>query len=174
MQKYVILQVLKRINIHNMKTKTKRQENIRQIISEKEIRNQEELVMELRKVGIHVTQATLSRDIKQMKITKTPTVDGGYLYKLPESNTIRRRPAPQTISEMMSGTGFLTLKVSGNIAVVRTKPGYASSIAYHIDSASIAGILGTIAGDDTILLVFDEAIDKETTVKSLANILNPE
>ena len=69
MQKYVILQAYKRINIDNMKTKTKRQEIIRQIISEKEIRNQDELVKELRNVGIHVTQATLSRDIKQMKIT---------------------------------------------------------------------------------------------------------
>ncbi len=174
MQKYVILQAYKRINIHNMKTKTKRQEIIRQIILEKEIRNQDELVKELRKVGIHVTQATLSRDIKQMKITKTPTVDGGYLYKLPESSTILRKTTQQTISEMMSGTGFLTLKVSGNIAVIHTKPGYASSIAYHIDSANIAGILGTIAGDDTILLVLDEAIDKEITVKSLSNILNPD
>ena len=164
----------KSINIQVMKSKIKRQEKIRNIISEKTISSQEELVKELHKCGINITQATLSRDMKQMKITKTTTADGMYRYMLPQNSAIRRTIAPQTISEMMSGTGFLTLKVSGNIAVVRTKPGYASSIAYHIDTANLAGVLGTIAGDDTIFLVLDETTDREDTVKKLAGILNPQ
>jgi transcriptional regulator of arginine metabolism len=173
-QEYVILQTENRINIHFMKTKKERLEYVRMILSEKEIGSQEELLVELRKVGHNVTQATLSRDMKKMKVTKQPTSLGGYCYKLPETSIVRRSPVPQTISEMMNGTGFLTLRVSGNIAVVRTKPGYASSIAYHIDTANIAGILGTIAGDDTIFLALDEAGDKETTVRRLGEILRPE
>ena len=133
-----------------------------------------ELLRELKKAGLDTTQATLSRDMKQMKVTKTPTIDGDYRYKLPENNVVRHIPTPQTITQMMTGTGFLSLRVAGNIAVVRTKPGYASSIAYHIDSANIAGIIGTIAGDDTIFLAIDDSPAKEETVKKLAEILSPE
>ena len=157
-----------------MKAKEKRLEVIRSIVNEIDVCSQEDLQAILKKRGIVVTQATLSRDLRKLKVAKVPTADGNYIYKLPENSIVRRVHTPQYVGEMMSTSGFLSLRVSGNIAVVRTTPGHASSIAYHIDSANIPGILGTIAGDDTIFITLDEAEDRGDTVRQLGEIFNRE
>ena len=73
--------------------------------------------------------------------------------------------------EMLQTSGFLSINFSGNIGVIKTRPGYASSIAYNIDNAAITDILGTIAGDDTILIVIKQGVEEETIIDELSTII---
>lgn len=140
-----------------MKKKANRLDAIKMIISSKEISSQEELLQELGKEGFELTQATLSRDLKQLKVAKAANTLGKYVYVLP-NDIMYKRTAAQSASEMLMTSGFISLQFSGNLAVIRTRPGYASSMAYDIDNREFDGILGTIAGDDTIMLVLNERI----------------
>ena len=72
---------------------------------------------------------------------------------------------------MPISNGFISLRFSGNVAVIRTRPGYASSIAYDIDNGHIEEILGTIAGDDTIMMILNEGVTRTEVVKSLRRII---
>lgn len=140
-----------------MKKKANRLDAIKMIISSKEVSSQEELLQELGKEGFELTQATLSRDLKQLKVAKAANTVGKYVYVLP-NDIMYKRSAAQSASEMLMTSGFISLQFSGNLAVIRTRPGYASSMAYDIDNREFDGILGTIAGDDTIMLVLNERI----------------
>lgn len=106
----------------------------------------------LEKEGYKVTQATLSRDMKQLKVAKATSLSGKYFYVLPNETMYKRVSSPKTAAEMLLTSGFMSINFSGNMGVIRTRPGYASSLAYNIDNSGIPLILGTIAGDDTILL----------------------
>ncbi len=143
-----------------MKKKANRLDAIKMIISSKEIGSQEELLQALSKEGFELTQATLSRDLKQLKVAKAANTNGKYVYVLP-NDILYKRTTHQSAGEMMRSTGFVSLQFSRNIAVIRTRPGYASSIAYDIDNRECNHILGTIAGDDTIMLVLDEGAAHE-------------
>lgn len=138
-----------------MSKKADRLDAIKMIISSKEIGSQEELRLSLEKEGFELTQATLSRDLKQLKVAKAANTNGKYVYVLP-NDIMYKRPNRQSATEMLRHTGFVSLQFSRNIAVIRTRPGYASSIAYDIDNRECRDILGTIAGDDTIMLVLAE------------------
>ena len=142
--------------MHKMKKKANRLDAIKMIISSKEMGSQDELLQALNKEGFELTQATLSRDLKQLKVAKAANTNGKYVYVLPNDIMYKRTTTPQSASEMMRSTGFVSLQFSRNIAVIRTRPGYASSIAYDIDNRECRDILGTIAGDDTIMLVLAE------------------
>ena len=107
--------------------------------------------------GFELTQATLSRDLKQLKVAKAASMNGKYVYVLP-NNIMYKRSTDQSAGEMLRSNGFISLQFSGNIAVIRTRPGYASSMAYDIDNNEFSEILGTIAGDDTIMLVLREGV----------------
>lgn len=135
-----------------MKKKSNRLDAIKMIISSKEVGSQEELLQELNREGFELTQATLSRDLKQLKVAKAASMNGKYVYVLP-NNIMYKRSTDQSAGEMLRNNGFISLQFSGNIAVIRTRPGYASSMAYDIDNNEFSEILGTIAGDDTIMLV---------------------
>ncbi len=154
-----------------MKKKTKRLEMLRMIISSKELSNQTELLEALRREGTDVTQATLSRDLKQLKVVKAATHDGRYVYVLPAETMYRRVPSPQSASEMLATPGFLSLTFSGNIGIVKTRPGYAGSIAFNIDEAAVPEILGTIAGDDTILIVISEDADRDVVASKVREVV---
>ena len=117
------------------------------MISSKDISSQEELLQALGKEGFELTQATLSRDLKQLKVAKAANMNGKYVYVLP-NNIMYKRNNAQSASEMLMTSGFVSLHFSKNIAVIRTRPGYASSMAYDIDNRECPAILGTIAGDD--------------------------
>ncbi len=84
-------------------------------------------------------------------------MNGKYVYVLP-NNIMYKRSTDQSAGEMLRNNGFISLQFSGNIAVIRTRPGYASSMAYDIDNNEFSEILGTIAGDDTIMLVLREGV----------------
>lgn len=140
-----------------MKKKANRLDAIKMIISSKEIGSQEELLQELSQEGFELTQATLSRDLKQLKVAKAASMNGKYVYVLP-NDIMYKRVGDQSAKEMMLNNGFISLQFSANIAVIKTRPGYASSMAYDIDNQESEDILGTIAGDDTIMLVLREGV----------------
>lgn len=159
------------INIQAMKTKKDRMDLIRMIISSQEVGSQEELQAALKAEGVSVTQATLSRDLKQMKVAKAATMAGGYVYVLPNVAMYRRVSTPAQVKEMMQVPGFLSIQFSGNMGVIKTRPGYASSIAYNIDNSNIPYIIGTIAGDDTIFIVTREDAHEKDVVKALSSVV---
>ena len=154
-----------------MKVKKSRLETLRMIISSRELGNQEELLAALQQEGFKLTQATLSRDLKQLKVAKAATMNGNYVYVLPNATMYKRVSSPAQIKEMMQVPGFISIQFSGNMAVIRTKPGYASSIAYNIDNSDITPILGTIAGDDTIFLVKRKGASEEEIVHALSEVI---
>ena len=154
-----------------MKVKTSRLEALRLIISSRHISSQEELLKALREEGFSLTQATLSRDLKQLKVAKAFTLGGQYIYVLPNETMYKRVSTKATVREMMELPGFLSISFSGNMAVVKTRPGYASAIAWNIDRSCLPQILGTIAGDDTIFIVLKEDISHEAVITSLSSVV---
>lgn len=160
-----------RINIL-MKTKNSRLETLRMIISSRELGSQEELLNALQKEGFSLTQATLSRDLKQLKVAKAATLRGNYVYVLPNDTMYKRVNTPGNIREMMTASGFLSINFSGNMGVIKTRPGYASAIAWNIDSSDIPQILGSIAGDDTIFVVIREGVSHNEVVEAINRMMN--
>lgn len=154
-----------------MKIKTNRLEALRLIISSQQLGSQEELLNALQKEGFKLTQATLSRDLKQLKVAKAATMGGNYVYVLPNDAMYKRVSTPQSIREMMQVPGFVSIQFSKNIGVIKTRPGYASSIAWNIDNSNIPEILGTIAGDDTIFIVLVEGVTHEEIMDKLGKVV---
>jgi transcriptional regulator of arginine metabolism len=153
-----------------MKKKANRLDAIKLIISNKEICCQEDLLKELMREGFELTQATLSRNLKQMKVAKAASTNGKYVYVLP-NDIMYKRNVDQNAGNMIVNNGFKSLQFSGNIAVIKTRPGYASSIAYDIDNCDSKDIIGTIAGDDTIILVLREDANQENIRNFLSFII---
>lgn len=129
--------------------KEQRHMRIKEIVSQREIETQEELVKALEESGFAVTQATISRDIKELQLIKVVGASGRYKYAIPMSaqavslDTVRRKLADV----------FVSLVRAKNLVVLKVLPGNAHSIGAMIDSIDIAGLLGTIAGDDTLLFI---------------------
>ena len=154
-----------------MKLKSDRIETLKMLISSQELGSQDEVLEALAKEGYQVTQATLSRDFKQLKVAKAASMNGKYVYVLPNETMYKRVPSPRMATEMLRIPGYRSIVFSGNMGVIRTRPGYASSIAYNIDNSHIDEILGTIAGDDTIFIVIKEGVPNEQVVKGLSSIV---
>lgn len=146
-------------------------ETLKMLISSMQLGSQEEVLQALRKEGYELTQATLSRDLKQLKVAKAASMNGKYVYVLPNETMYRRVTSLRPASEMMLVPGFVSINFSGNMGVIRTRPGYASSIAYNIDNSDNPYILGTIAGDDTIFIVVKEGITHKKIINSLTEII---
>lgn len=141
-----------------MKNKRNRLQIISEILRSNVIGSQDELLALLNERQCDVTQATLSRDLKQLKVAKTPLSNGTYKYILPAHNIAI--PAQPANSMIMHGA-VLSIDFSGTLAVIKTKPGYASAIAWDIDNNASNVVLGTIAGDDTILIIPHEGISRQ-------------
>jgi transcriptional regulator of arginine metabolism len=154
-----------------MKVKNNRLEALRLIISSQQLGSQDELLSALQKEGFKLTQATLSRDLKQLKVAKAASMSGNYVYVLPNETMYKRVSTPNSIREMMKVPGFVSINFSGNIGIIKTRPGYASSIAWNIDNSDVPEILGTIAGDDTIFIVIKEGIKHQDVVDALSDIV---
>ena len=155
-----------------MKTKTSRLETLKLLISSNELGNQEEVLKALRKEGFKLTQATLSRDLKQLKVAKAASMNGKYVYVLPNETMYKRIPTPRMAREMMQVSGFQSVSYSGNMGIMKTRPGYASSIAYNIDNGGIAEILGTISGNDTIFIAFKEPFDPDEMTRRMQDVIS--
>lgn len=155
-----------------MKNKTNRLNTIKMLISGSEIGSQEELLEILQNHGFELTQATLSRDLKQLKVAKAATPSGNYVYVLPNDAMYRRTSTDLSFNPNMPiNNGYRSIQFSGNMAVIKTKPGYAGCIAYDIDHAGVPEVLGTIAGDDTIILILQENTDREIVRRRLVKII---
>lgn len=154
-----------------MKVKTDRLETLKMLISSKELCSQDEVLKALKREGFTLTQATLSRDMKQLKVAKAASMNGKYVYVLPNETMYRRVTRPMEASEMLVTPGFVSLNFSGNMGVIRTRPGYASSIAYNIDNSGMDEILGTIAGDDTIFIVIKDGCTYQQVQKALSSVI---
>ena len=154
-----------------MKVKTNRLEALRLIISSQQLGSQDELLNALQKEGFKLTQATLSRDLKQLKVAKAASMSGNYVYVLPNETMYKRVSTPNSIREMMRVPGFISINFSGNMGIIKTRPGYASSIAWNIDNSDIPEILGTIAGDDTIFIVIKEGIKHQEVIEALSDVV---
>ena len=154
-----------------MKVKNNRLEALRLIISSQQLGSQDELLTALQKEGFKLTQATLSRDLKQLKVAKAASMSGNYVYVLPNETMYKRVNTPNTIREMMKVPGFISINFSGNIGIIKTRPGYASSIAWNIDNRDIPEILGTIAGDDTIFIVIKEGVKHQQIINTLSDVV---
>lgn len=130
--------------------KRNRSAKIRDIVQTQVIETQEELAAALQREGIAVTQATVSRDIKELGLIKIPYQDGRYRYAVsPEKGTAMSKAHINILFQ----EAVLRIESSGNMVVIHTIPGSAPSVASAIDNSSLHSVLGTLAGDDTILMV---------------------
>jgi transcriptional regulator of arginine metabolism len=149
-----------------MMERKERLEEISHIICTEKIRNQEELLKRLQASGFFVTQATLSRDIKQLKIARVHDGNDTYVYQptvipLPVASTPVAPPLEK----------HSHLEFSGNLAVIKTRPGYAMGIASDIDASALQEILATVAGDDTILIIPREGYSRENISEAIAHFI---
>lgn len=148
-----------------MKSKLERQRVIREVIKDNRVANQEELSVLLSQRGMNVAQATLSRDIRELRITKIH--DGnGYFYSLPQPGMLRGVLRDSS----MSSDSIDSLEFSGSMAVIKTRPGHSGMIASIIDEGRLPEVMGTLAGDDTILLVLREGFTHDEVADSLSGI----
>lgn len=137
---------------------------IRRMINSRNISSQEELLDMLRKQGFNMTQATLSRDLKYLKVAKMPDSDRGYIYMLAERNL--NKPSG---NDDISISGFVSIDFARDMAIMKTLPGHASSIAYAIDNMNSYEVAGTVAGDDTVLVIPRDGVAKKDILNLLKN-----
>ncbi|MBQ6180003.1 MAG: ArgR family transcriptional regulator [Bacteroidales bacterium] len=147
-----------------MNSKRERHKIIKEIVGNGKVSSQEELAEILENKGIQVAQATLSRDIRDLGITKRHD-SGGYFYSLPG---LALRPSGRRVPDTFGSVS--SLEFTGPLAVLKTMPGHANMIAAVIDANSLPEVSGTIAGDDTILLAMREGVSREDLVGSLEGL----
>lgn len=126
-----------------------RHRKIKEIVSQREIETQEELVETLQAAGYHATQATVSRDIKELQLIKVVGSSGRYKYAIPVTATTF---SLETIQRKLTDV-FVSLRRAQNLLVLKVLPGNAHAIGAMLDAIEVDGLLGTIAGDDTLLLI---------------------
>ncbi|MGA2377773.1 MAG: arginine repressor [Spirochaetia bacterium] len=141
-----------------------RLEAIRRIIAENAVDSQERLTELLRREGFEVTQATLSRDLKRLGIGKAPAPQGGYTYVPAEGEV---KPGSDATYMQDFKRGFLSVEFSSALGLMRTLPGHASSVASALDNLRIREVLGTIAGDDTVLVVPRDGVTPFRLIRAL-------
>ena len=151
-----------------MKNRNERLMEIRRLIGSRNISSQDELDRLLEKQGFTLTQATLSRDLKYLKVAKMPDDQAGYVYILPDKELV----VEEAELSDQGLKGLVSLDFAQGMAILKTLPGHASSIAYTLDSLDAYEIAGTIAGDDTILLIPRDGVSRSDLAK-LLNIRMP-
>ena len=147
--------------------KTNRQSKIIEIIQKNEVETQDDLSALLEKDGFRVTQATVSRDIRELKLTKIPTAGGRQKYAVITD-------APENLSkkyERVLREGFLSMDMAQNILVIKTVSGMASAVCAAIDAMKMREIVGSIAGDDTIMCAIRTVDDTYAVMKKIRRIV---
>ncbi|WP_300682451.1 arginine repressor [Nocardioides sp.] len=152
-------------------TKGARHQLILQLVTAHEVRSQTELADLLAAQGVQVTQATLSRDLVELDAVKVRTASGAQVYAVPAEGGDRRAVAPresaaaQTRLARLCGELLMSAEASANLVVLRTPPGAAQFLASAVDKAELSAILGTIAGDDTVLVIGRDPVGGEDLVR---------
>ncbi|MBD8497723.1 MULTISPECIES: transcriptional regulator AhrC/ArgR [Paenibacillus] len=145
--------------------KGQRHIKIREIVMNNDIETQDELVDSLRKAGFQVTQATVSRDMKELHLIKVPMDNGRYKYSLPIDQ--RFNPAQKLKRALLDN--FVSIDYAENLVVMKCLPGTSNAIAVLMDSIEWPDILGTVCGDDTILIV---ARSKDSSKKVIDQVMS--
>lgn len=148
-----------------MKQRHNRLSIIKDIIKKNRIDNQDTLLQMLKDEGFEVTQATLSRDLKMLKVGKISDGWSGYYYSLPNELTIGK----QSDYIMDIRRGIISLEFNGNMGVIKTRLGNATAVAAALDYMDFPEILGTLAGDDTIFVLLREGMTKEDLLEDFRN-----
>ena len=149
-----------------MSDKTRRQQTISRLVAHHEIANQAQLVELLATEDINATQATVSRDLEDLGAVKVRSRAGATMYAIPELAPDRLAPIDQLRRVM--GEWVADITCSGNLVIVRTPPGCAHVVASALDRSGLEGLLGTVAGDDTLLLVADERTGGARVAKKIS------
>lgn len=149
--------------------KSLRQFKIREIITSGEIETQEELVEALRESGMQVTQATVSRDIKELMLVKVPLSEGRYKYSMPMEPQ-RQNPVHKLKRAMLDH--FTHIDYTDNLVVLKCLPGTANAIGALIDNMEWSEVMGTICGDDTILIICRSGEQSANIVEQLLATMN--
>ena len=146
--------------------KSERQNAVIDLISRYEIETQEEMISRLRDMGYDVTQATISRDIRELKLTKMLTAHGTYRYvKHQVSHHTGNVKFNNAVADSITSVDY-----SGNIIVLKTYPGLGMAVASGIDAMNLTDVLGCIGGDDTIIIVtrdVETSADISSKIKDL-------
>ena len=150
--------------------KLRRQQLILEIVNERAILTQEDLAEALRARGITATQATISRDIKELQLVKTPVMGDSYRYAKPQGGQPDPARAYDRLRRLFQEAG-VKYDCSGNLVVIHTLPGAAQSVASALDQSGWCEIIGTVAGDDAILLVVKPVEDVPKLTKKLEFLL---
>ena len=133
--------------------KQERHQLIRNLVETRNIETQEDLANALKESGIRVTQATVSRDIKELMLVKVSDMRGGYRYAFPKERNYRMSSEQL---ERLVRNSVISVRSGGNLVVLHTLPGTAQGVAYAIDSMKWVGVMGTVAGDDTIFVAVED------------------
>ncbi|MBR0224010.1 MAG: hypothetical protein IJL93_07030 [Bacteroidales bacterium] len=145
---------------------------IQKIIRERKVRSQEELSELLAAEGVRTTQATLSRDFKRLNITKQRDPMGGSYYILPDTG---RTAQTVLFSDSRAGESIVSIDISGQLCVIKTLPGCANMAGALVDEHSHPAVMGTIAGDDTLLLMLRKGSATADILQFLKEFIpNPE
>ena len=147
-------------------TKTQRQHRVAQLLEREAVASQAELVRLLGEQGVEATQVTVSRDREELGAVKVRRAGGALVYALPEAP--KERPAPEVHLRRVLGEWVAEVDSSSNLVVVRTPPGCAHVVASAIDRAGMDEVLGTVAGDDTVLVVAAAQVAGEDLARKLA------
>lgn len=147
-----------------MKERLTRLKTVRKLIKNYRIESQEELLGHLQKEGFEVTQATLSRDLKLLKVGKVSDGHAGYVYTLPDENE-RHESEQIYIQDFLRG--YVSIDFSGNIVVIKTFGGHADAVSNALDAMNMDEILGTVAGDNCIFACLREGVTGDEFLKSL-------
>ncbi|WP_085991947.1 transcriptional regulator AhrC/ArgR [Oceanobacillus senegalensis] len=148
-------------------SKIQRHLKIRELITEDEIETQDDLVDRLKSLGYNVTQATVSRDIKELQLVKVPASDGRYKYSLPADN----RYNPLEKLKRLIVDVFVKIDSASHFVVLHTLPGNANAIGVLIDNLDWDEIMGTICGDDTCLIICRTVEESEKIKNRFINML---
>lgn len=151
-----------------MTAKKARQDKILEIITQHEVETQEELVGHLRRSGLDVTQATISRDIREMKLYKMATGEGRQKYAVLRQEDERHMESKYI---RVLKDGFVSMDMAQNILVMKTVSGMAMAVAAAIDALRFEEIVGSIAGDDTIMMAVRTVTDTELLMKKIRELL---
>ena len=132
--------------------KERRQQTILDIIAGRDIETQEQLLTALKEYGFQCTQATISRDIKELRLIKELSVSGSYRYVVSDR---KGKGEHNERLQMIFRQGVVSAAVAQNMIVVKTMPGLANAAASALDHMDLEHLVGTLAGDDTVLLIMD-------------------
>ena len=149
--------------------KAKRQAEILRIIAERDVETQEEMLETLRKRGFRATQATISRDIKDLNLVKQPGSNGVYRYVAAAEPPVRR-PFAGRLQNIFK-EGVTSCDVAQNIVVVKTMPGLAPAAGAALDAMEINGLVGSLAGDDTAILIMRSSALAEVLCRDIESML---